>query len=75
MNINDTISPGTATEETRMNSDEMALAADRLSDRLRDITAGIRERARGDEYRIYTGEIADLEGIANALRELAEDRE
>ena len=48
-----------------MNRGEMIAAADRLSERLREIAANIRDASAGDEY--LAGEIAALEGIADAL--------
>lgn len=50
-----------------MNRDEMIEAAGRLSKRLREIAENIRNRSIDGEYHINSGELASLEGIADAL--------
>ena len=62
-------------KEESMNREEMITAADRLSTRLREIAENIRNRSTDGECRINTGELASLEGIADALDELNKEGE
>lgn len=56
-----------------MTRDEMTEHTDRLAARIREIAGTLRRRGRGDGASvIYPSEIAELEGLADAIAELPE---
>jgi len=60
----------------RMNRREMTQAAERLSMRLRDITVMVRNSstdADAERLSITRGDLASIEGIADALQQFSED--
>jgi hypothetical protein len=60
----------------RMNRREMTQAADHLSRRLREIADMVRNSSTdGDRLTITSGDVASLEGIADALEQFGEDVE